>query len=119
MDPIKATVSKQRIGAILARIKAGESIEPEASGWTMIDCLTVAGVLLSNAMSAGAHVRSTDPGNRAGAARFLQDLQAGIEFISVVANAHANGTWDEFFEPIVTIGIRPDGRVTPLAGFKR
>ena len=119
MEPIKATLSKQRIGAIMDRIKAGEAVEPEATVWTLIDCLTVAGVLLSTAMAAGAHVRSKQPGSRAGAVRILQDLQAGIEFIGVIATAHRSGTWDEFFEPTITIGIRADGGVTPLEGFKR
>lgn len=119
MEPFKATISKHRIGAIMDRIKVGDPVEPEATVWTLIDCLTVAGVLLSTAMAAGAHVRSKQPGSGVGAARILQDLQAGIEFIGAITNAHRSGTWDEFFEPTITIGIRADGGVTPLEGFKR
>lgn len=119
MEPLKATLSKRRIGAIMDRIKAGESVEPEGAAWTLIDCLTVAGVLLSSAMSARAQVRPNRPGSRTGAARILQDLQASIEFVAAMATAHSNGTWDEFFEPSITIGIRADGGVTPIEGFKK
>jgi hypothetical protein len=119
MEPIKATLSKQRIGAILQRIKYGEALEPESAAWSLIDCLTVAGVLLSSALSTGAHARPKESGSGAGAAKMLKDLQATIEFIGVMATAHDAGTWDEFFEPSVTVGIRADGGVTPLAGFKQ
>ena len=119
MDPIKATLTKQRIGAIMDRIKAGEPVEPESSVWSLVDCLMVAGALLSNAMSAGAHVRSSMSEGQRGSPRILKDLQASIEFIGATATAYDNGSWDEFFEPSITIGIRADGGVTPLSGFKR
>jgi hypothetical protein len=70
-------------------------------------------------MSAGARARSAQSAGRPDAAKTLKDLQAAIEFIGAMATAHSNGTWDEYFEPAVTIGIRPDGGITPLAGFKR
>lgn len=120
MDPIKATLSKHRIGAIMQRIKVGEPVEPEGSAWTLIDCLTVAGVLLWSAMSAGAATRPKSSGGRDAAAhKILQELQATIEFVGAMANAHNKGFWDEYFEPTVTIGIRADGGVTPLQGFKQ
>ena len=118
MEPIKATLSKHSIGVILQRIKNGEPLEPETAVWSMIDCLTVAGVLLSSALSAGAHTQPRQQEGQAGASGMLQDLQATIEFIGAMATAHDARTWDEFFEPSVTIGIRAGG-VTPLAGFKR
>ena len=119
MDPIKATLSKRRIGDILGQIKGGHPLEPESAAWSVVDCLVVAGVLLSTAMAAGGRARSAQATSRAGAAKALEDLQAGIEFIGAMATAHNNGTWDEYFEPTVTIGIRADGGITPLAGFKR
>ena len=118
MEPIKATLTKQRIRAIIDRIEIGESIEPEGAGWTLIDCLTVAGVLLATAASAGAQGR-VKMAARHRVDKMLDDLQATIEFIGAMTTAQRNGTWDEYFEPSVTIGIRADGGVTPLAGFKR
>jgi hypothetical protein len=119
MEPLKATLSKQRIGAILQRIKYGEPLEPESAAWSLIDCLTVAGVLLSSALSTEVHARPKQSGSGAGAARMLKELQGTIEFIGAMATARDAGTWDDFFEPTVTIGIRADGGVTPLAGFKQ
>ena len=119
MEATKATLSKQRIGAILGRIKSGEPVEPASASWTLFDCLTVAGVLLASAMTAGASSRPKSPGSRQGMNQMLQDLQATIEFVGAMTTAYSSGTWDEFFEPSVTIGIRADGGVTPLSGFKR
>jgi hypothetical protein len=119
MEPIKATLSKQRIGAILERIQAGEPLEPEHVSWSLIDCVTVAGVLLASAMTTGSYARSGTPGRREGAQKMLEHLKDSIEFVGAMASAHRTGTWDEFFEPTVTIGIRADGGVTPLEGFKR
>jgi hypothetical protein len=118
MEPIKATLSKRRIGDIIARIKAGESVEPEAAAWSVVDCLMVAGVLLSTAVSAETRL-PVQSGSRPGAAKMLHDLQAAIEFVGALGVAYDNGSWDEYFEPTVTIGIRADGGITPLGGFKR
>lgn len=119
MEPVKATLTKHRIGAILERIKSGEPVEPASAGWTLIDCLTVAGVLLASAMTASAGSRPKSPHSRQGMNQMLHDLQSTIEFIGAMTTAHSSGAWDEFFEPTVTIGIRADGGVTPLSGFKR
>jgi hypothetical protein len=118
MEPIKATLTKHRIRAIVERIEAGESLEPEGTGWTLIDCLTVAGVLLAYS-SAGAQGRTKLSGGWQRVDKMLDDLQATTEFIGAMTTACRSGTWDEYFEPSVTIGIRADGGVTPLEGFKR
>jgi len=113
----KATLTKWRIGEILRCIEAGQPIEPEGSIWTLIDCLTVAGVLLSSAQAASGHAHSTLTGKEA-VQKTLQDLQAAIEFIGAMANAYQNGTWDEYFESTVTIGYCAGG-LRSLDGFKQ
>lgn len=118
MDPAtKATLSKWRIGEIIRCVKNGEPIEPENSIWTLIDCLTVAGVLLSSAQAAAGYSRPKLPGKE-GVQKTLQDLQGAIEFIGAMANAYNNGTWDEYFESTVTIGYGAGG-LRSLGGFKQ
>ena len=114
----KATLTKHRIREIMARIEASEAVAPEAELWTLADCLTVAGVLLSSAMAAGSFIRATTEGSRDRPEERLKEFQATIEFVAAMATAHRNGTWDEYFDTAVTIGIAA-GRCTPLAGFKR
>jgi hypothetical protein len=115
----KALLSKQRIGDIIKRIRAGDSIEPEGSVWTLVDCVTVAGVLLSSAQAtAAAYGGSTPAISGATPQQTLQKLQEAIEFIAAMANAHSNGTWDEYFENVVTIGLG-DGGLRSLQGFKK
>jgi hypothetical protein len=114
----KALLSKRRIGAIIQRVRVGDPIEPEGPVWTLIDCLTVAGVLLSSAQATAAYGQSKPPGSGAGAQQTLEKLQNVIEFIGAMASAHSNGTWDEYFETEVTIGLG-EGGLRLLQGFKK
>ncbi len=114
----KATVTKHRIRALMGCIEAGEPVAPEAELWTLADCLTVAGVLLSSAMAVGSYARPTPQGSREGPQERLKEFQATIEFIAAMATALRTGTWDEYFDTTVTVGIAA-GRCTPLSGFKR
>jgi hypothetical protein len=114
----KVTIDKHRIGQIVELVKAGEPLEPSGTGWTLTDCLMIAGVLLSTAMSATSLVHGKQPAGRGGTQKLLQDLQGGIEFVGAMTNAHGNGTWDDYFEPIVTIGLGAEA-VTPISGFKK
>jgi hypothetical protein len=68
-------------------------------------------------MSLAAQSRLTHPEGREGAQRLLQDLQAAIEFVGAMTKAHGNGTWDDYFEESVTVGIGGD-TVKPITGFK-
>jgi hypothetical protein len=114
----KTTLTKHRIREIMARLEAREPVAPEAELWTLADCLTVAGVLLSSAMTADSFARATTEGSRERPEERLKEFQATIEFVAAMATAHRNGTWDEYFDTAVTIGIGA-GRCTPLSGFKR
>jgi hypothetical protein len=114
----KATMTKLRIREIIRLMEAGEAVTPDAQIWTLADCLTVAGVLLSSAMSAGAFARAMPEENRESPQERLKEFQATIELVAAMATAERNGTWDDYFEPSVTVGIGV-GRCAPLAGFKR
>ena len=117
MGPMtKVTIDKHRIGKIVELVKAGEPLEPAGEAWTLTDCLTVAGVLLSTAMSATTQTHGKQSGV-GGTQKLLQDLQGGVEFVGAMTNAYGNGTWDDYFEPMVTIGLGAE-TVTPISGFK-
>ena len=114
---IRAAITKQRIGEVRSAIEAGDPIGPTAPTWTLIDFVTVAGVLVSAAMSAGSQTHLRQPGTRGGPQKLLQDLQGAIEFVGAMANAYGNGTWDEYFERTVVIAFGEDG-LKQLGGFK-
>jgi hypothetical protein len=115
---LKVSISKRQIAELVDRVRRGEALEPEAEGWRLADMLTVAGVLLSTAVSASGQTRPRQPGHRDAAQKLLQDMQGAIEFIGAMANALGSGTFDDYFDQRVTIGIGAD-TVTPIEGFKR
>src|SRR5262245_1805434 len=114
----KATLTRHRIKEIYGHIEAGQPIVPQGEIWTLADGLAVAGVILSFTMQGHCVANSLAKAGQKNSTDRLQELQAAIEFTAALATAHRSGTWDDYFEPTLTIGIAA-GRCTPLSGFKK